>query len=99
MRRSSGNPVEQLEELRRLLLSREQEELRDLRDRVSDETRRSRDLADVLPDAIKRNRENGEEMARALRPAVEGSIRESIEARPQTLVDALHPITWPIVRR
>src|SRR5436190_8027976 len=99
MRRSSGNPVEQLEELRHLLLSREREQLGDLRDQISDKTRRSRDVADVLPDAVRRNRERSEEMARALRPAVEGSIKESIETRPQTFIEALHPITGPIVRR
>jgi outer membrane protein OmpA-like peptidoglycan-associated protein len=99
MRRSSGDPVQEFEELRRLLLSREREQLRDLRDRLSDKKRRSRDVAGVLPEAVKRSRERGDEMARALRPAVEGSIRESIETRPQTFIEALHPIIGPVVRR
>jgi len=99
MRRSPDVPVEEFEELRRLLLSREREQLRDLRDRISDKERRSQDVAGVLPEAVKRSRERGDELARALRPAVEGSIKESIETRPQTFVDALHPIIGPIVRR
>ncbi len=99
MRRSSGDPVGELEELRRLLLSREREQLRDLRDRISDKERRSQDVAGVLPEAVKRSRERGDELTRALRPAVEGSIKESIEQRPETFVDALHPIIGPIVRR
>src|SRR5205809_4607448 len=99
MLRPSHDPIEEFEELRRLLLSPEREELRDLRDRISDKKRRSRDVAGVLPEAVKRSRQRGDEMARALRPAVEGSIRESIETRPQTFIDALHPVIGPVVRR
>ncbi len=99
MRRSSGDPVGGLEELRRLLLSGEREQLRDLRERISDKERRSQDVASVLPEAVKRSRERGDELARALRPAVEGSIKESIEKRPETFVESLHPIIGPIVRR
>jgi OOP family OmpA-OmpF porin len=99
MRRSSGNPVEEFEELRGLLLSQEREQLRDLHDRISDKESRAQDVAGVLPEAVKRTRERGDVLTRALRPAVEGSIRESIETRPQTFVDALHPIVGPAVRR
>jgi OOP family OmpA-OmpF porin len=99
MRRSSGNPVEEFEELRGLLLSQEREQLRDLHDRISDKESRAQDVAGVLPEAVKRTRERGDVLTRALRPAVEGSIRESIETRPQTFVDALHPIIGPLVRR
>jgi len=99
MRRSPGNPIEEFEELRQLLLSREREQLRELRDRIVDKERRSQDIASVLPEAVKLSRERGEELAHALRPAVEGSIKESIDQRPQIFVDALHPIIGPIVRR
>lgn len=99
MRRASRDPVEEFEELRRLLLSREREQLRDLHDRIADKERRSHDVAGVLPEAVKMSRERGEELEHALRPAVEGSIKESIDQRPQVFVDALHPIIGPIVRR
>jgi outer membrane protein OmpA-like peptidoglycan-associated protein len=99
MRRSPGKPVEEFEELRRLLLGSEREELRDLRDRVIDKERRSQDVAGVLPEAVKLSREKSGELTHALRPAVESSIKESIENRPQTFVDALHPIIGPIVRK
>lgn len=45
------------------------------------------------------SRARGDELAGALRPAVEDSVREWIEKRPETFVDALHPIIGPIVRR
>jgi outer membrane protein OmpA-like peptidoglycan-associated protein len=99
MHRAARDPVEEFEELRRLLLSREREQLRDLSDRVSDKERRSQDIASVLPEAVKMSRGRGEELTRALQPAVEGSFKESIDQRPQIFVDALHPIIGPIVRR
>lgn len=99
MRRSNGDAVEEFEELRRLLLSRERHDLDELRARLTDKERRSQDVAAILPAAVKISRERGGELAGALRPAVEHSVRESIEQRPETFVDALHPIIGPIVRR
>ncbi|MEY2562126.1 MAG: hypothetical protein QOH88_319 [Verrucomicrobiota bacterium] len=99
MHRSAGDPTQEFEELRRLLLNREREQLQDLSDRLSDKERRSQDIASVLPEAVKMSRERGQELTHALQPAVESSIKESIEHRPQVFVDALHPIIGPIVRR
>jgi outer membrane protein OmpA-like peptidoglycan-associated protein len=99
MQRAARDPTEEFEELRRLLLSREREELRDLKDRLSDKERRSQDIASVLPEAVKMSRERGEQLTNALRPAVEGSIVDSIGRRPQIFVEALHPIIGPIVRK
>jgi len=99
MQRAARDPTEEFEELRRLLLSREREQLRDLKDRLSDKERRSQDIASVLPEAVKMSRERGEQLTNALRPAVEGSIVESIGRRPQIFVEALHPIIGPIVRK
>jgi len=92
MRGPPGDSVEAFEELRRLLLSGEREQLRDLRDRLNNRERRSKDIAGVLPEAVKLSRERGEKLVQALRPAVEGSIKQSIEKKPDTFVGALHPI-------
>jgi outer membrane protein OmpA-like peptidoglycan-associated protein len=99
MQRAARDPTEEFEELRRLLLSREREQLRDLEDRLSDKERRSQDIASVLPEAVKMSRERGEQLTNALRPAVEGSIVDSIGRRPQIFVEALHPIIGPLVRK
>jgi outer membrane protein OmpA-like peptidoglycan-associated protein len=99
MRRFPGNPVEEFEELRRLLLSPEREQLRDLRDQITNKERRSNDVAAVLPAAVKLSRDRGDELSRALRPAVEESIKESLEKTPETFVDALSLIVGPIVWR
>ncbi len=82
-----------------MLLSQEQRELSELRERVADKQMRARDIAGVLPQAIKLSRAHGGELARSLQPAVEGSVRESINANPGIFVDALHPILGPMVRR
>ncbi len=92
-------PPDDLSELRRLIAKPEQDGLRELRERLDDKERRAHDVAKVLPEAVKLSANRSEELNRALRPAVEGSIRESIEKRPQAFIDALHPIIGPVVRR
>jgi outer membrane protein OmpA-like peptidoglycan-associated protein len=100
MRPSPRKPLDDLDELRQLLIRPEQEELRELHDRLDDKEQRAHEIADVLPEAVILSRDRGsEELTRALRPAVEGSVRESIEKRPEVFIDALYPIIGPIVRR
>ncbi len=98
MRASQDSP-EELEELRRLLLRKEREELARLRERLADQQLRAREVANVLPQSVKISHAHGEELSRALQPAVEGSVRESISSNPKVFVDALHPILGPMVRR
>ena len=98
MRRSPRNPVEELDELRRLLFGREREELRDLREQITNEERRSSDLAAILPEAVRLSRDHDDELSDALRPVVEDSIRASIKKRPEAFVDALRPIIGPMMR-
>jgi hypothetical protein len=59
MQRAARDPLEEFEELRRLLLSREREQLSEISDRLADKERRSRDIASVLPEAVKMSREWG----------------------------------------
>jgi OOP family OmpA-OmpF porin len=99
MRPAPKQPKADLEELRRLLISPEQGELRNLKSKLEDKEQRARDVSSVLPQAIKLSRERGSELTKALLPAVEGSVRESIEKRPEVFVDALHPIIGSVVRR
>jgi outer membrane protein OmpA-like peptidoglycan-associated protein len=99
MRPSPRKPLDQLDELRQLLIRPEREDLRKLRDRLDDEEQRAHEIASVLPEAITLGAERKEELARALQPVVEGSIRELIEKRPRLLLDALHPIIGRVVRR
>ena len=99
MHRVPRDPAEEFEELRRLLLSREREQLRSLRDQITDKERRSSDVAAILPEAVKRSRKSGGELSSALQPTVEDSIKEWIRKNPDTFIDALGPIMGSIVRR
>ena len=99
MRPTPRKPLDDLHELRRLLVRPEQEELQELHDRLDDKERRAHEMAAILPEAVMLSADRSAELTRALRPAVEGSVRESIEKRPQVFVDALYPIIGPVVRR
>jgi outer membrane protein OmpA-like peptidoglycan-associated protein len=99
MRSSPRKPLDDLDELRQLLIRPEQEELRELHDRLDDKEQRAHEIASVLPEAVTLSADRSEELTRALQPAVEGSIRESIEKRPRVFIDALHPIIGSVVRR
>ena len=91
--------MDDLAELRRLINQPERDKLRDLHDRLDDKEQRAHEVAAVLPEAVTLSGDRSEELTRALRPAVEGSVSESIEKRPQVFIDALHPIIGSIVRR
>jgi OOP family OmpA-OmpF porin len=95
----SRPPQDELAELRQLLVRREQEKLRQLEDRLDDKEVRAHEVADVLPEAVTLSSDRREELARALRPAVEGSVRDSVAKRPQFFIDALSPIIGSLVRR
>src|SRR5258708_7747477 len=99
MRFSSREPVDDLAELRRLINQPERDKLRDLHERLDDKEQRAHEMAAVLPEALTLSRDRTEELTRAIQPAVEGSVRESIEKRPQVFIDALHPIIGSVVRR
>jgi OOP family OmpA-OmpF porin len=94
-----GNPVDEIEEIRELLLGREREELRALREQIDKQEQHSDDVAAILPEAIKISGSHGDQLSRALLPVVERSIQESINKRPEILVDILHPVLGPILRR
>ncbi len=91
--------MDDFEELRRLLLNPEQEQLRSLHERMEDREKRARDVSAVLPQATKLSTERGTELSRALQPVVGESVQESIRSRPQVFIEAFHPIIGPIVRR
>ncbi len=99
MHRVPRDPTAEFEELRRLLLSREREQLRNLRDQITDKERRSSDVATILPEAIKRSRNSSGELSSALQPTVEDSIKEWIRKRPDSFIDVLRPIIGPLMWR
>ncbi len=91
--------MDELEELRRLLLQREREDIRLLRERQEDRGQRTQDVAGVLPHAVQLSHGHGGELQRALQPALENALKESIQKRPETITDAFSPLIGPMIRR
>ncbi len=52
--------------------------MRGLQERLDDKEQRAHEVAEILPEAVTLSGDRSEELTRALRPAVEGSVRESI---------------------
>ncbi len=93
---------DELEELRRLLLAPERDHLAEVHQRVEQlETREYEveHLSQVLPDAVALRAGQDNQLARALEPTVEETLRGSIQRDPQPFADALFPIFGPAIRK
>jgi len=93
---ANGTNSAELEELRRLLLGQELEQLADLNDRLEDPARRTVDLAQVLPDAIRTTRARN--LREAFEPVFEKSFQNSVRKHPRELGDAIYPVIGPAIR-
>ena len=87
------------EELRRLLLGDELEELEELRERLGDRERFSREVVGVLPRAVTDSSQQGEALSQAMVPTVEEIVRLSIKKDINKFADALFPVIGPAIRR
>ena len=90
-----------LEVLRTLLFSKEQQELMRLRTRFDDRDLRARDVSEVVAEALKlRSAEDADnQLSTALTPAVEQALRESVRKDARVLAEALYPVMGPAIRR
>jgi len=85
-----------LERLRRLLLTPEQERIEAIDQRLEDRQRRVEEVAEALPEAIARDDPRA---ARAFTPVIERGLRESVRRNPQVVVDVIYPILGPMIRK
>lgn len=88
--------LEELAELRELLIGQELEDLADVQARLSDPAKRAEDLAQVLPAAIKAAK--GKNLRESLEPIIERTLHSSVRDHPEKLVDAIYPIMGPAIR-
>ncbi len=95
----SGDPGDELERLRRLLLAREQEQIRDLIARLDDAELRAREVGGILPGAIRHASRQGPALERALAPTLESATRRAIQSDAKSFADALFPIMGPAIRK
>ncbi|MBL8757224.1 MAG: OmpA family protein [Phycisphaerae bacterium] len=85
--------------VRAVLVGPEQARLAGLERRLDDPATRARELADALPGAIALRSSRDGQLARALAPTIESSLKRAVEQNPQPLVDAIFPIIGPAIRK
>jgi outer membrane protein OmpA-like peptidoglycan-associated protein len=89
-----------LDELRRLLVGPEQQELVKIQERLDrQQSLLPEDVGRVLPEAVTLRSHQDKKVTEALLPTVEEAIGISVRKNPQTLVDALFPVIGPAIRR
>ncbi len=88
-----------MEELRLLLIGKEQERLARLQERLDDPERHATDISRVLPEAIVLGAKRDRKLATALMPTVEEIVRASVKKDIRTFVDALFPVIGPAIRK
>ncbi len=89
-----------LDELRRLLVGPEQQEIAHLQKRLDEQDELlPADVGRVLPEAVRLRSRQDKKVTEALLPTVEEAIGISVRKNPQTLVDAIFPVIGPAIRK
>jgi outer membrane protein OmpA-like peptidoglycan-associated protein len=90
---------EDWDQLRTLLLTPEQTQLDELRDRLDNRVVQSRDVSRVLPEAFAVRGERDPQLSTVLTPYVEHGFIAAVRKSPQAIVDAIAPIMGPAIRQ
>jgi OOP family OmpA-OmpF porin len=88
-----------LKELRKIIVGLDEEDLKRLRDLVSDPDHFSEYIVNYLPLSIKKLINSGTITIEDLSPFIEQAIHESIRKDPQGLADILYPVMGPAIRK
>jgi outer membrane protein OmpA-like peptidoglycan-associated protein len=81
-----------LDELRKLLVGPEQIQIGRLKERLDDPELHAEDVSRVLAEAIALRSSRDDQVAKALEPSIEESIKASTRRDPEPLADALYPV-------
>jgi OOP family OmpA-OmpF porin len=89
------------DELRRLILGPEKEDIAKIQDRLENVEKRTCDVSEVVAEAISMRRDQGDDqaLAAALAPTIQATLRESVRRDPHVLADALFPVMGPAIRK
>lgn len=93
------NNQDRIDELRRLILLPEQQEIAKLQQRLDDQEIHADELSDVLPSAIEKSSQRNNALSEALMPTVEQAVKDSVTKDITTFADALYPVMGPAIRR
>ena len=93
-------PVDpRLGELRRVLVGAEIDQLARLSRQFDDPEAFAEAVSRVLPSAVARAASRDEQLAQVLTPTVEQATQASIRSDPRTLVNIMHPVILPAIRK
>jgi OOP family OmpA-OmpF porin len=98
---SSGDPAleQQMDELRRILLAPEQDEILRLHQRLDAVRPDAENISDILPEAVSIRTKKDAALATALMPTIEDALGVSVKKNPHRLVDAIFPVMGPAIRK
>lgn len=91
--------AEEFEQLRRLLLGKEQGDIEVLRERFDGWNLTPEEVAEHLPDAIAMRGSQDHQLGRALAPTLEEGISEAVQRNPQEIAQAIYPVLGPAIRK
>ena len=94
----SSNGSDKLNELRNILFP-EREQFDSLQEKFENPDLLAENVSQILPEAVRLRSSRDEDLTRALSPAVEKSLRISVQRNPRPIVDAIFPIIGPAIRR
>ncbi|MEW6208935.1 MAG: OmpA family protein [Acidobacteriota bacterium] len=96
---STGRALEEMDELRRILLAPEQDEILRLRERLERARPNAENVAELLPEAVSLRTRKDDRLATALMPTIEDALGVSVKKDPHRLVDAIFPVMGPAIRK
>ena len=85
--------------LRTLLLSPEQTQLDEIRERLDNRAVQPREISRVLPEAFAMRGETDQSLSNVLTPYVEHGFGAAVRKSPRAIVDAIAPIMGPAIRQ
>jgi len=90
--------MNQIDELREIIIGGDAEVLQELKDRIEDIDKRTKDVAEVLPEAIGEVK-GGDRLAEALKHPVLSGLKTAIRKEPDVYAEMLYPVMAPSIRR
>ncbi len=94
----SADDPSDLEQLRKLLLGSEYQDLLKLQREFSDHSHASEKISQVISEAIAIRSKQDDSISNALVPSLETAIRVSAKRNPKRLANALFPVMGPAIR-
>ena len=91
--------TDELTHLRALLLSPEQSEIGELRERLNNPNIRAEELSRVIAEAIVMRASKDQKLATALLPTIEKVLRDTVKRDPKFMADTIFPVIGPAIRK